>query len=225
MEPIIDNVARDCARVLWNYHHLDLGLHPCDFVLALGSHDDRVGREAARLVLKGFAPLLIPSGGFGKVTQTIWGITEGERFAEIARELGVEKSKILVENTASNTGENITKTRELLQKQGLHVRNGILVTKPYMRRRAYATASKQWPEMEWLVSSPALSFEEYPDQDVPERRMIELMVGDLQRIKLYAERGYQIPQEIPQTTWKCYEDLVQLGFDKYVIKQSAGEHG
>jgi uncharacterized SAM-binding protein YcdF (DUF218 family) len=218
-EARIDDEVRRLAKVLWDYHCLDLGLRPVDFVLALGSHDERVAVAAAQHILDGLANLLVTTGGFGKVTRHIWGITEGARFAEIARSLGVPEEKILIENTATNTSENIIRTRDLLAQKGITIRSGILVTKPYMRRRAFATALKQWPEVEWLVSAPRLSMEEYSNEEVPERRMIELMVGDLQRIKIYAGHGFQAYQEIPANVWQAYEKLVKYGFDKYVIRE------
>jgi len=106
--------------------------------------------------------LLVTTGGLGKVTRHIWGTPEGVRFAEIARSLGVPEAKILIEDTATNTGENLTRTRDLLARERIVVRSGILVTKPYMRRRVFATASKQWSEVDWLVSSPNLSMKDYP---------------------------------------------------------------
>lgn len=219
MEALIDKDVRHLAKILWDYHYLDLGLRPVDFVLALGSHDQRVASVAAKYVMDGLADLLVTTGGFGKVTRHIWGTTEGAKFAEIARGLGVPEAKILVEDTATNTGENVTRVRDLLARKAIVVRSGLLVTKPYMRRRAFATASKQWSEIEWLVSSPNLSMEDYPDEEVPETRMIELMVGDLQRIKLYADRELQIPQEIPNHVWQAYEELVKRGFDRFVIRE------
>jgi hypothetical protein len=95
-----------------------------------------------------------------------------------------------------------------------------MVTKPYMKRRALATASKQWREVKWWVSAPQIDFDSYPTEDVPEIRMVELMVGDLQRIKVYADQGFQEPQHIPTEVWEAYDELVELGFDKYVIKSS-----
>jgi Fe-S cluster biosynthesis and repair protein YggX len=44
------------------------------------------------------------------------------------------------------------------------------------------------------------------------------MVGDLQRIKLYPEKGYQIYQEIPQAVWEAYELLVSMGYDEQLVK-------
>ncbi|PHN00943.1 hypothetical protein CRP01_39650 [Flavilitoribacter nigricans DSM 23189 = NBRC 102662] len=206
------------AQILWDYHNLDFALEEADFILAMGSHDERVAIHAAQLVLDGYAPLLITSGGFGKVTKKIWNTSEGKHFANIAEKMGVPREKILVEEEATNTGDNVTKSKAILASHGINVEKGILVTKPYMCRRAYATAAKQWPEIEWLVSAPELSFGDYPNSEVPLDRMINLMVGDLQRIKIYAEKGFQIPQEIPTTVWRSYEALKKAGYDTFVIE-------
>ena len=45
------------------------------------------------------------------------------------------------------------------------------------------------------------------------------MVGDLQRIRLYPDKGFQIHQEIPDDVWKAYEELVEAGFDKYLDRR------
>lgn len=44
------------------------------------------------------------------------------------------------------------------------------------------------------------------------------MVGDLQRIKEYPAKGFQIEQEIPDEVWSAYETLVAAGYDKHLIK-------
>ncbi len=220
MSVTIDNQTRSYAKILWDYHNLDENLpEKADFILAMGSHDDRAAYHAAGLVLAKKAPLLVTSGGYGKVTNETGSKPEGEHFKAIAVGQGVDPTAIVVEPAASNTGDNITLTRTLLESRGIAPRTGIIVTKPYMKRRAIATATKQWPEVRWWASAPAISFQDYPTDDVPEQRMIELMVGDLQRIKLFAEQGFQTPQAIPQNVWDAYDALVRLGFDKYVIKQ------
>jgi hypothetical protein len=48
--------------------------------------------------------------------------------------------------------------------------------------------------------------------------MIHIMVGDLQRIKLYPAMGFQIPLEIPAEAWDAYERLVAAGFDKHLVR-------
>ena len=44
------------------------------------------------------------------------------------------------------------------------------------------------------------------------------VVGDLQRIRLYPEKGFQIRQEIPDDVWAAYEVLVDSGYDRYLAK-------
>ena len=39
-----------------------------------------------------------------------------------------------------------------------------------------------------------------------------MIVGDLQRIDLYAKKGYQIPQEIPGSVRAAFEALVAMGY-------------
>jgi uncharacterized SAM-binding protein YcdF (DUF218 family) len=92
------------------------------------------------------------------------------------------------------------------------------VQKPYMERRSYATFKKHWPDKEVIVTSPQISFADYPTSEIPLEKVINIMVGDLQRIKVYAEKGFQVYQEIPEYVWQAYEQLVSLGFDKQLIK-------
>ena len=49
--------------------------------------------------------------------------------------------------------------------------------------------------------------------------MIDIMVGDLQRIHLYPARGFQIPQEIPPEVWSAYEGLVKAGYDRRLVEK------
>ncbi len=49
--------------------------------------------------------------------------------------------------------------------------------------------------------------------------LINVMVGDLQRIKIYPKKGFQIHQEIPKDVWSAYEGLVELGYIAHMIKE------
>jgi uncharacterized SAM-binding protein YcdF (DUF218 family) len=205
------------ARLVWDYHHLNHPLAHADCILVLGSHDIRVAERGAQLFLQGWAPLLVFSGGLGRLTEGRWNQPEARLFAEVALKLGVPAEKILIEDRSTNTGENIQLARQLLAEQGVHPQKLILVQKPYMERRAYATLKQQWPDVEALVTSPPLSFEAYPNAEISQEEIIHIMVGDLQRIKLYAERGFQIPQEIPAEVWQAYERLAAAGYVNHLI--------
>jgi uncharacterized SAM-binding protein YcdF (DUF218 family) len=66
----------------------------------------------------------------------------------------------------------------------LTIETVILVQKPYMQRRAYATFKKVWPDKDVIVTAPQVSFEEYPNEIIKKDDVISIMVGDTQRIKV-----------------------------------------
>ena len=165
---------------------------------------------------------MIFSGGQGSITRTLWNEPEAERFARIAVDRGVPRENILIEAHSTNTGENIEFTKRLLAERGLDLQKFILVQKPYMERRAFATFRKLWPEKDLIVTSPQVSFREYVDayanRALSAADVVGIMVGDLQRIRVYPARGYQIAQEIPDEVWSAFEELVRAGYDKYLIQ-------
>lgn len=206
------------AKKLWNYHLMQHELAPSECILVLGSHDTRVAARGAELYLQGYAPVLVFSGGLGRLTKEMWSETEADLFARVALEMGVPRKAILIENRSTNTGENILFSQQLLQAHGLDPQSFIVVQKPYMERRSYATFKRHWPSRELKVTSPQIPFEEYPTTEIPMEKVISIMVGDLQRIKVYPEKGFQIQQEIPEDVWDAYEQLVRLGFDQHLIR-------
>lgn len=216
---MITHEALMLANKLWHYHHMQHKLEKADCILVLGSHDLRVAERGAEIYLEGWAPVLIFSGGLGNLTQDIWKEAEADQFAKIAVNMGVPKENILIENKSTNTGENILFTQQLLKEKELDPHSFIVVQKPYMERRSYATFKKHWPHKKLIVTSPQISFEEYATDDIPMERVINIMAGDLQRIKCYPQKGFQIPQEIPEDVWQAYEQLVELGFNKHLITE------
>ena len=217
----MDDRTRALAEKLWRYHQLNHQLSRADVILVLCSHDKGVVARGAQLFLDGWAPLLIFSGGLGSITKHLWREPEADQFAKIAMEMGVPKDKILIENRSTNTGENVRFTKQLLAEKRIDPSTFILVQKPYMERRSYATFKKVWPEKEVLVTSPQVSFDEYlrkySNETLSPDEVVSIMVGDLQRIRLYPEKGFQISQDIPDDVWHAYEELVRAGYDKYLI--------
>jgi uncharacterized SAM-binding protein YcdF (DUF218 family) len=223
----MDNHVHHLAKKLWDFHRMNQPLEKADAILVLCSYDKRVAERGAQLFLDGWAPLLIFSGGLGTITRNMWSEPEANQFAKIAMRMGVPEEKILIENASTNTGENVQFTKALLAERGIDPRKFILVQKPYMERRSYATFRKFWPEKEAIVTSPQASFEEYMDEysneELSTDTVISIMVGDLQRIKLYPAKGYQIYQEIPADVWAAYRMLVEAGFDKHLIELHSQE--
>ena len=192
-------------------------LRKSDVVIAMGSHDLRVASYAAQLVLEGWAPLLICSGGFGRLTSGIWQKSEAARFAATAVEKGLSQKKILLEDRSTNTGENLLFSKALCEKHGISTRTVLLVHKPYMERRVWAAARKIWPEPQTTVSSPPIPFEAYPTEDIPLDQVIHIMVGDFQRILVYPEKGFAVPQPVPDEVMDAFDLLVLNGYTQHLI--------
>ena len=165
------------AKIIWDYHHLDQKLDKADASWVLGSSDTRIAEKAAELYLEGWAPLMIFSGGRGRMTKDMEQFSEGEAnvFAGVAVEKGVPKDKIVIEDKSTNTGENIIYTKKLLNDRSIRVKKLMVVQKPYMERRAYAAIKKQWPEIDILVTSPQIPFEHYPTEQRPMDYLILLI--------------------------------------------------
>ncbi len=195
-------------------------LEKADCIIAFGSHDLKVAERSAQLFLEGYAPLLIITGGLGKATEGVWEKTESEIFADIAIHMGVPKNKILLESKSTNTGENILFTKQLIKSNNIKFNTIIGVQQPYMERRLYAALRKQWEEVDCIITSPIISMYEYFNDvlntDVSKEELINIIIGDFQRIDSYAKKGYQIPQDIPDEVWQAYNNLIRLGYNKYI---------
>jgi len=211
------NKVDQLAKKIWDYHHMNHEIKKADCIFALGSNDTRVAERAAKIFLQGYAPIVIFSGGVGKLTEKLFHKSEAEVFADVAVKMGVPEDKILIDPNSTNTGENIEFTKKLIKEKGLEIEFFIIVQKPYMERRAYATFMKKWPEKEFVVTSPLIPYEECASKLVSKQDCINIMVGDLQRIKVYPKKGFQIPQDIPNDVWQAYEELVKLGYTKHLI--------
>ena len=205
------------AKILWKYLQMNQPLRKSDVVIAMGSHDLRVADYAAQLVLDGWAPLLICSGGFGRLTSGTWQESEAARFAATAVEKGLSRKKILQEDCSTNTGENLLFSNALCEKHNIPTRTVLLVHKPYMERRVWAAACKIWPEPQIAVSSPPISFKAYPTDDIPLEQVIHIVVGDFQRILAYPEKGFAVPQPVPGEVMDSFDLLVLNSFTLHLI--------
>lgn len=186
-----------------------------DCIIGLGTMDINVANVASELYLKGYANKLIFSGGLGKITRKLWNETEAEKFAKIAIQRGVPSNNIYLEKESTNTGDNFRFSKKLIENLKLDIKSCIIVCKPYDEKRAYATFKKIMPEYDGIVYSENISCEEYYQKYGNE--WVHVLVGDIQRMKIFYEKGWQIKMDIPQNVWKAYETLVRKGYNKFVL--------
>ena len=205
------------AELLWSFHQIQGEERSTDVAIALGSHDIGVAEHAADLYNRGLFPLIVFTGANAPTTVEAFPRGEAVQFAERAEELGVPRSAILVEPHATNTSENITFARELLAENGIIPTSATLISKPYQQRRAWATITKVWPEVEVACSARTQSLTDYIASIGDASRVLSMLVGDTQRLWTYADRGYAAEVDVPTHIAAAYRRLVDAGYTARMI--------
>jgi len=195
-----------------------------DLLLVLGSRDDRVANYAAQLVRRSIAPRCLVSGGAAHsndLLATAWlEETEAEHFANIMKDDEVDDELMLIEDRAVNTGENVRYSYELLKKAGIPIQAILIVTKPYMEKRALATFEAQWPskETKFFVTSQAGPIKQYCDETQLYDDVVNIMVGGFQRIVEYPKHGLRTRQSITSEAQRAFAVLCGAGFTRHLIR-------
>ncbi|MEZ7129721.1 ElyC/SanA/YdcF family protein [Nonomuraea sp. AD125B] len=205
------------ARTVWGYHQMRHDLRRCDVAIGLGSHDLGVARAAVRLYRAGWFPLLVFTGATSPTTAARFPRGEAVHYREHAVELGMPDEAILLEPNATNTGQNISLSRQVLADSGVEPASVLLISKPYMERRAYATARKVWPEVEVVCASEPLELDDYVSSIGDPKLVVDMLVGDLQRVIEYPKLGYAIEQPVPGEVHDAYQALLRAGFDSRLL--------
>lgn len=213
----VPDAFRADVETLWNYHDMHHAVRPADVGIGLGSHDLGVATHAADLYLQGLFPLIVFTGANAPTTVSRFPRGEAVHYKEHAVERGVPEGAVLVEPRATNTGENFTYTRDLLAQHGITVTSAVLISRPYQQRRAYATCKKIWPEIEVTCASLPLSLDDYVESIGDVDRVINMLVGDTQRITEYAKKGFAVEQPYPDEVRAAFERLVEAGYTSRLI--------
>ena len=209
-------------QILWDYLRLGQQPETADCIVGFGNFNTNIARRAAELWHQGFAPYVLFTGGLGRNTEGLLPEPEAVRFARVAMDCGVPEDRILREDRSTNTKENIFFTRELLAARGIPHKHILGVHQPFMERRIRAAFGVYWPEVKLTVTSPQVSILEYladaKRQGITEEAAVSVIVGDFQRMDIYAKKGYQLPEQIPEEAWAAFHRLVELGYDSQLAK-------
>lgn len=216
-ERAITDDQRQRAALIWDHHQMHHEVRPVDVAIGLGSHDLGVPAFCAELYRAGLFPSLVFSGGANPTAPERFPRGEAVHFREHALALGVPADAVLLEPSATNTGQNITLSREVLAAAGITPKTVLLVSMPYMERRAYATARKVWPEVDAICASAPLEFDDYLKTIGDEQLVVHQLVGDLQRVIEYPRLGFAIEQDVPKDVQAAYESLIRDGFTSRLL--------
>ncbi|MCL6286741.1 MULTISPECIES: YdcF family protein [Streptomyces] len=209
------------ARLLWDYHQMHHEPRPCSVAIGLGSHDLGVADTTVDLYKQGMVPLIVFTGATSPTTRERMPRGEAVHYRERALELGVPSSAVLIETEARNTGENIKFSKALLEESGAHISSVLLVSKPYEERRAYATACRLWPAVEFVSASTPMTFDRYVSSIGAARLVVDMLVGALQRLLLYPDQGFMVRQVVPESVFEAYVRLCSSGFTSRLVAGNA----
>ena len=207
----------DDAQILWDYHQMHHEPRNTDIAIGLGSHDIGVAEHTAGLFHEGRFPLIVFTGANAPTTLEVFPRGEAIHYAERAVELGVPDEAIVIEPQATNTGENFTLTRQLLDREGIRPTSATIISRPYQQRRAYATCKKLWPALDVVCSSRPQSLSDYITSIGDQDKVLNMLVGDTQRIWVYAEQGFAARQDVPTSVMSAFERLVTAGFTRRLV--------
>ncbi|WP_327349680.1 YdcF family protein [Streptomyces sp. NBC_01321] len=213
----ISDADRADARVIWDFHQVGHEPRPCSAAITLGSLDLGVASTTANLYHAGMFPVVVFTGDTSAATKERFPRGEAIHYREHALSLGVPDEAILLEPKASNTGQNIGFSREVLENAGIAVTTVLLISMPYMQRRAYATCRKLWPEVEPVCVSQPLAFDEYAKTHDDEKQFIDMLMGDMERVMEYPKRGFAIEQHVPERVRDAFDRLRTRGYDSWLL--------
>lgn len=209
--PLTTTEINDAVRI-WNYHQMHHLPRACSAAICLGGPDPGIPDLAVELFRRELFPVVVFTGA--NSPDTVEWYPEGEALGlrERAIELGIPEASILVETEATNTGQNIELSRKVLADAGIAADTVMLVSMPYMQRRAYATCKKTWPEVDVVCASESIGFDTYADRIGDPPLAADMIVGDLQRIMLYPDRAFAIEQDVPPEISAAFQRLVEAGY-------------
>lgn len=210
------------VKIIWDFMHMNQEPERADVIVGFGCYDEDIPKRCAELYHQGYAPWVCFSGGLGRNTSGIWSRSEAERFAAVAIAAGVPEEKIILEDRSTNSAENLLFTPKILADRGVRAERIIAVHKPYMEKRLWAAMQVYWPEVRAVYTSPQVTIAEHIKHaeavGMTAKGVIDTIVGDLQRMVLYAVKGYQVPVDIPAEVRTAFDALVEAGYTGQLAK-------
>jgi len=213
----------EALKELWNYMNLNQTLEKGDLIIGCGCSNLEVPVKCAQLFKEGYGKKILFTGGLGKDTEGHFTKPEAEIYKEIAIKNGVNENDIIIETKSTNTGDNFRFSKEILEQQNINYNKIIIVHRPLSERRTISTAKAILENKELSITSPDMSFEEFLKYLKESKNsaidVISVIVGDIQRMIIYPQFGWQIENEVPENVIKAYNYLKNLGFSKYVFNK------
>ena len=164
-------------------------------IFVFGSQDLAMPDRAADLYSAGYAPTVLVTGGFGRMTRGVFDEPEALVFRARMVAAGVPEAAIVTEIEAGNTLENVRLGLAALRRAGRPVRSALLVAKGFVTRRAVATFAAQAPDVRVRACPPTARLADALDR--PPDAFAARLVAEIDRLDRYGARGDIARQRIP----------------------------
>lgn len=165
----------------------------CDALFIFGSTTGEIAKHAAHLYFLGKTSKLIITGSHrhDKNEGPFGFASEAEYLASIAYAEGVPTANVLLETKSKNTYENVMFGMETATRAGLRPKTLVLVSIPYLLRRAVLCFKKNFPNITTYGSAMPVA------DDFFTSYRLERIKGELPRLIKYAEMGTIAASVIP----------------------------
>ena len=163
-----------------------VSLFPTKFALVFGTRHGvrKFAEEILSLYRQGYFEKVIISGGVIDQSRR----SEASILSQLLLSHGIEEDMMLIEDKATNTGENVTFTREKVKDLG--VKDLLLIGKISSKRRYIMTVRKQWPEIRRICCHGVNYFSCPVDQWWKDREFRARVMSECRKIPFYVEKGF-----------------------------------
>ncbi len=193
-----------------NFIFIDDEPEKSDIIFIPGGSYPQPSQRAAALYLGGFAPLILPSGKYGKIgrfrgTHTKKELYDGDFETEwdymkfVLVRSGVEEKSILVEKNGGKLGtyDNAFMSRAVTDLCGLIINRAIICCKSYHARRCLMTYSWAYPNTKFLVCPTDVGHHDYPDRNITKDNWFVDKIGIDQVMSELQKCGQYFKDAIP----------------------------
>ena len=208
------------AKNIWDFLKINQDLTKSDLILVLGNSDIRTVDKAVELYKKNYANKIIITGGLGRISSNLFDKPEAVVFKNIAVQKGVKDLDIEIESNSTNTFDNFRFTKKMIDESKVSVKSIIIVTKPYMEKRAYLMAKEIFHNTNLTVTSPDIEFSNYPNQILTKEFVINMLVGEIQRMIIYASHSEIEKVNMPKDILQNYNYLIEKGYTKQLLESN-----
>ncbi len=236
-EEYVPNQTPDQAWTPVTLEGLKLDPSKKNLAMILGTWDDRTAHEAGRVIkslqARGFGVTVLTSGKYGN-KPGVYFDAQGNRLAEAVHYRNILEAQGVsvrfVEPDSVDTGKNILYSKAKLDEAGYNPDAILLMQNPLLQRRAGLSIVRQYFGSQEAFDASGIRLISYTPY-VPEvlkmsdeeaLQTLEYALREVASLKVYPQKGYTIPNPIPEQVLQAEAVLVPLAESLVVRSEMRG---